>query len=100
MGLYPRALIRNFSEYLGAGVLGGVSHLHHLVSVSADRPEASYVDGPIYTAAPARDYECTRCGAVRRVGRGARFRTVAELKASGCGGDCESTSFRPRARAR
>jgi predicted methyltransferase len=100
MGLYPRALIRNFSEYLGAGVLGGVSHLHHLVSASAsaDRPEAAYVGGPIYTAAPARDYECTRCGAVRRVGRGARFPSVAELKASGCGDGCESTSFRPRTR--
>jgi predicted methyltransferase len=98
MGLYPRAVVRNFSEYLGAGVLGGVSHLHHLDSASADKPEAAYVDGPIYTAAPARDYECTRCGAVRRVGRGARFRTVAELKASGCGDGCDSTSFRPRTR--
>jgi hypothetical protein len=98
MGLYPRALIRNFSEYLGAGVLGGVSHLHHLVAVAGERPDAAYVDGPIYTGAPARDYECTRCGAVRRVGRGARFRTVAELKESGCGDGCGSTSFRPRAR--
>jgi predicted methyltransferase len=100
MGLYPRALIRNFSEYLGAGVLGGVSHLHHLVAASPDRPAAQHVDGPIYTAAPARDYECTRCGAVRRVGRGARFRSIAELKASGCGDGCSSTSFRPRSRTR
>ena len=102
MGLYPRALHRNFSEYLGAGVLGGVSHLHHLVAVAAagERPEQAYVDGPIYTGAPARDYECTRCGALRRVGRGARFRSVAELKANGCGDGCESTSFRPRSRTR
>jgi predicted methyltransferase len=103
MGLYPRALMRNFSEYLGAGVLGGVSHLHHLVSGSGERSVApSVVSGPIYTgdARPAaRDYECTRCGAVRRVGRGERFSTVAELKASGCGGGCSSTSFRPRARS-
>jgi hypothetical protein len=84
-------------------VLGGVSHLHHLVAGSGERPAPfAAVPGPIYTgdaAPPARDYECTRCGAVRRVGRGARFRTVGELKASGCGGDCSSTSFRPRARS-
>jgi predicted methyltransferase len=104
MGLYPRALIRNFNEYVGAGVLGGVSHLHHLVTGDAMCPAAAgTVSGPIYTgeaARPARDYECTRCGAVRRVGRGARWTTVAELKASGCGGGCGSTSFRPRARPR
>jgi predicted methyltransferase len=104
LGLYPRALHRNFNEYVGAGVLGGVSHLHHLVTGDAVRPAAGgTVTGPIYTreAGPvARDYECKRCGAVRRVGRGARWATVAELKASGCGGGCGSTSFRPRARAR
>jgi hypothetical protein len=105
MGLYPRAVVRAFSEYLGAGVLGGVSNLHHLVTGSAERPapDASLGSGPIYTGdsgPAARDYECTRCGAVRRVGRGARWRDVAELKASGCGGGCESTSFRPRARPR
>jgi predicted methyltransferase len=104
MGLYPRSVVRNFNEYVGAGVLGGVSHLHHLVAGSGERPApAASTPGPIYTgdaAPPARDYECTRCGAVRRVGRGARFATVADLKASGCGGGCESTSFRPRARAR
>jgi predicted methyltransferase len=103
-GLYPRALIRNFNEYVGAGVLGGVSHLHHLVTGDAVRPPAgATMTGPIYTGEagrPVRDYECTRCGAVRRVGRGARWATVAQLKASGCGGGCGSTSFRPRARAR
>jgi N4-bis(aminopropyl)spermidine synthase len=103
LGLYPRAVIRNFSEYVGAGVLGGVSHLHHLVLGSEARPASSASEpGPIYTAdarPPARDYECTRCGAVRRVGRGARWRTVADLKAAGCGDGCTSTSFRPRARA-
>lgn len=101
LGLYPRAVLRNFNEYLGAGVLGSVSHLHHLVAGAAERPAAAgRVGGPIYTGAPARDYECTRCGAVRRVGRGARFTTVAELKRSGCGGGCESTSFRPLALSR
>jgi predicted methyltransferase len=104
MGLYPRALHRNFNEYLGAGVLGGVSHLHHLVAGDSARPAAASVaSGPIYTGEvgpAARDYECTQCGAVRRVGRGARWRTVADLKASGCGDGCGSTSFRPRARAR
>lgn len=102
LGLYPRAVIRNFSEYLGAGVLGGVSHLHHLVLGSEARPASASESGPIYTgdAGPAaRDYECTRCGAVRRVGRGARWPTVVDLKADGCGGGCTSTSFRPRARA-
>lgn len=100
MGLYPRALQRNFSEYVGAGVLGGVSHLHHLVAAGSERAAASsYFDGPIYTGAPARDYECTTCGAVHRVGRGGRFRDVAELKQSGCGDGCAGTSFRPRARA-
>lgn len=104
LGLYPRALVRNFNEYLGAGVLGGVSHLHHLVTGgAAGVAGVGAFDGPIYTGearVAAREYECTECGAVRRVGRGSRWSTVAELKAAGCDGGCRSTSFRPRARVR
>jgi predicted methyltransferase len=50
MGLTVRGLRRNFNEYLGAGVLGGVSHLYHLATTSELRPtlEGRY-DGPLYT---------------------------------------------------
>jgi predicted methyltransferase len=50
LGLTVRELRRNFNEYLGAGVLGGVSHLYHLATTSELRPvvEGTY-DGLMYT---------------------------------------------------
>jgi predicted methyltransferase len=44
-GLEIRSLTRDFNDYVGAGVLGGTSHLYHLTMPARDRPPA----GPLYT---------------------------------------------------
>jgi predicted methyltransferase len=55
LGLAIRSLVRDFNEYVGAGVLGGTSHLYHLVATSELRPVvAGRFDGPFYTAAARR----------------------------------------------
>jgi N4-bis(aminopropyl)spermidine synthase len=51
MGFAVRRLVRDFNEYVGAGVLGGTSHLYHLAATSELRPlVAGRFDGPLYTA--------------------------------------------------
>jgi len=51
MGLAIRGLARDFNEYVGAGVLGGTSHLYHLVADGSARPTVRGVfRGPLYTA--------------------------------------------------
>jgi predicted methyltransferase len=51
MGFVIQRLVRDFNEYVGAGVLGGTSHLYHLLATSELRP---CVPGPfagaLYTA--------------------------------------------------
>lgn len=42
LGLEIRSLTRDFNDYVGAGALGGTSHLYHLAPASSD-------DGPLYT---------------------------------------------------
>jgi len=50
-GFVVRSLVRDFNEYVGAGVLGGTSHLYHLVATRALRPLLhGRFDGPLYTA--------------------------------------------------
>jgi N4-bis(aminopropyl)spermidine synthase len=50
MGLSIRSLVRDFNEYVGAGVLGGTSHLYHLTATSDVRPlVVGRYDGPLYT---------------------------------------------------
>jgi predicted methyltransferase len=50
MGFVTKRLVRNFNEYVGAGTLGGVSHLYHLVGTPAVRPLVrGRYDGPLYT---------------------------------------------------
>jgi len=50
-GFVIRRLVRDFNEYVGAGVLGGTSHLYHLTATGDLRPlVASRFDGPLYTA--------------------------------------------------
>jgi predicted methyltransferase len=50
-GFAIRGLARDFNEYVGAGVLGGTSHLYHLTATSELRPlVAGRFDGPLYTA--------------------------------------------------
>jgi predicted methyltransferase len=50
-GFAIRSLVRDFNEYVGAGVLGGTSHLYHLSATEELRPVVRdrYV-GPLYTA--------------------------------------------------
>jgi predicted methyltransferase len=50
-GFAIRELVRDFNSYLGAGVLGGTSHLYHLSATSELRPLVTgRYGGPIYTA--------------------------------------------------
>jgi predicted methyltransferase len=49
LGLEIRSLRRDFNDYVGAGVLGGTSHLYHL----APAREAAD-DGALYTGARVR----------------------------------------------
>ncbi len=49
LGLEIRALTRDFNEYVGAGVLGGTSHLYHLAV-----PTKAEADAGVYTAARSR----------------------------------------------
>lgn len=50
-GFSIRSLHRDFNEYVGAGVLGGSSHLYHLAATAAlDPPVAGAFAGPLYTA--------------------------------------------------
>jgi predicted methyltransferase len=101
MGLAVRALVPGFNSYAGAGILGGTSHLYHLRTTADSRPAASgRYAGPLYTAdaraAVTRPYRCAGCGAVHQVGPGARWPTIAVLKADGCP-DCGGTVLRPMA---
>jgi N4-bis(aminopropyl)spermidine synthase len=100
-GLAVRSLTPNFNEYVGAGVIGGTSHLYHLRSTAAAQPliTGAY-DGALYTAdgraGVLRPYRCAGCHAVREVGPGSRWPRIAALQEAGCP-DCGATTFRPMA---
>jgi predicted methyltransferase len=99
MGLAIRGLWPGFNEYLGAGILGGRSHLYHLRSTGATRPlvEGDFT-GPLYTAQTraiaARPYRCAGCRSVHQVGPGGRWPRIAVLQEAGCP-ECGGTRFRP-----
>jgi N4-bis(aminopropyl)spermidine synthase len=99
MGLAVRSLTPNFNEYVGAGVLGGTSHLYHLRSTAAARPLITGAhEGPLYTAdsraAALRPYRCAGCAAVHEVGPGSQWPRIAALQEAGCPA-CGGTVFRP-----
>jgi len=99
MGLTVRGLWPGFNEYLGAGVLAGVSHLYHLRSTAAARPVIDGdFSGPLYTAqtraAATRPYRCVRCRTVHQVGPGGRWPRIAALQAARCP-ECAGEVFRP-----
>jgi len=51
LGFSIRGLTRDFNEYVGAGVLGGTSHLYHLAATSELQPLVrGRYDGPLYTS--------------------------------------------------
>jgi hypothetical protein len=56
MGFVIRRLERDFNEYVGAGALGGASHLYHLAATPELRPlVAGRFAGPLYTAEVGTD---------------------------------------------
>jgi predicted methyltransferase len=99
MGLAVRSLTPNFNEYIGAGILGGTSHLYHLRrTVTAAPLVTGAYDGPLYTAdgrsVTLRPYRCAGCAVVQEVGPGSRWPRIAALQEAGCP-DCGGTTFRP-----
>jgi predicted methyltransferase len=100
MGLVTRRLARNFNEYHGSDSVAGVSHLYHLTSTGVTHPLiGDRYRGSLYTGdgRRARRYRCVSCGAIETVGPDERWKTVSELKATGCP-RCKATVFRPRPR--
>lgn len=99
MGLAARSLVPGFNSYTGAGILAGTSNLYHLRTTAGSQPliTGSYT-GQLYSAqaraAVTRPYRCVACGAVHRVGPGARWTVIADLKAAGCP-ECGGTVLRP-----
>jgi predicted methyltransferase len=90
MGLVIEQLVPNFSEYVGAGVLAGVSDLYVLNMTEGATPliTEEYA-GPIYTGQvrpTLRMYACTNCGSQVTVGgeAGGQFATIEKLKEAGC----------------
>ncbi len=114
LGLVTRSLTPNFNSYLGAGIIGGTSHLYHLRTSEATAAlvPGAYA-GPLYTADTRteqnRPYRCAGCGAVHLVGRVAlgpddeaagaapAWAQVRDLQAAGCPA-CGGVTFRPMAR--
>ena len=74
LGLEIRALTRDFNDYVGAGVLGGTSHLYHLAATAATQPiVGGRYDEPIYTGEHTPDPVKPRAvRATRPDGRAAR----------------------------
>jgi predicted methyltransferase len=101
MALAIRSVEPGFNTYLGAGILGGTSHLYHLRSTSATRPAVpGRQHGPLYTAdyrtVRLRPYRCASCRAVHQVGPGGPWARIAALQAAGCP-QCGGGTFRPMA---
>jgi predicted methyltransferase len=101
MGFTVRRLLRNFNEYLGAGVLGGTSHLYQLATTSELRPLVEGVyEGQLYTGdfrEPVRSYRCKQCGSIEQVGRGESWASVGALRRARCP-RCRGRTFVPLAR--
>lgn len=99
LGLVAQATHRGFNEYHGAGVIGGRSNLHYLVTTGRTTAGvATRYAGPLYTAdkrGADRMYRCLDCGAQRPVGPGAQWTTIGALKQAGCP-DCGGHRFQPR----
>ena len=98
MGFAVHRLVRNFNEYLGAGVLSGASHLYHLVGGSGVAPTVSGdFEGALYTGdlrRAGRSYHCQACAARLLVGAGERWATIRDLQRQGCP-RCGGSVFSP-----
>jgi len=105
MCIVIQQIVPNFNEYVGAGVLAGVSDLYVLAVTEVASPliEGDY-EGPIYTGQvrpTLRTYVCTNCGTQVTVGgeAGGRFATIEKLKEAGCP-TCGEHTFRLVSRRR
>jgi N4-bis(aminopropyl)spermidine synthase len=99
MGLVIEQIVPNFNEYVGAGVLAGVSDLYVLSVTEGATPliEDEFA-GPIYTGQvrpTLRTYACTNCGTELTVGgeAGGQYPTIEALKEAGCP-SCGGHNFR------
>jgi hypothetical protein len=101
MGLVVAGLLPNFNVYQGASLLGGTSHLMHLVATEGTLPlfTGAY-DENIYTGQKnpvLRVYRCMGCGRTYKLGLGQAYPTIEKLKSVGCEA-CGSKSFELAAR--
>ncbi|MGW1778747.1 GNAT family N-acetyltransferase [Streptomyces sp. NPDC002143] len=98
LGLVTNGYIRNFNEYEGSGILGGVGFFQHLLTTTSTAPShQGEFSGPLYTGdkrTRQREYTCVACDARVRVGPGARWTSVAALREDGCP-TCGKGPFRP-----
>ncbi|WP_327315140.1 GNAT family N-acetyltransferase [Streptomyces sp. NBC_01235] len=98
LGLVTNGYIRNFNEYEGSGILGGVGFFQHLLTTTSTAPShEGEFSGPLYTGdkrTRRREYTCVACAAKIHVGPGARWTSVAALRADGCP-SCGKGPFRP-----
>ncbi|MEU1188975.1 GNAT family N-acetyltransferase [Streptomyces sp. NPDC005859] len=98
LGLITNGYIRNFNEYEGSGILGGVGFFQHLLTTTSTAPShEGEFSGPLYTGdkrTRQREYTCVACDARLRVGPGARWTSVAALREDGCP-SCGKGPFRP-----
>ncbi|MER5430595.1 GNAT family N-acetyltransferase [Streptomyces sp. NPDC002588] len=97
LGLVTNGYIRNFNEYEGSGILGGVGFFQHLLTTSSTASAQGDYSGPLYTGdkrTRQREYTCAACGRTVPVGPGARWTSVAALRADGCP-HCGKGPFRP-----
>jgi predicted methyltransferase len=99
MGLVIEQLIPNFNQYVGAGVLAGVSDMYLLSVTQHTEPlvEGEFT-GPLYTGQSnptLRMYVCTECNTQVAVGgeAGGQYSTLEELKGQGCP-NCGAHTFR------
>ena len=87
MGLFIRELIPRFNRYEGAEMFANTTFIAKLETTDEAHPLISgRFDGKIYTgeASPKlRLYKC-RCGHTMSVGVNGDFRTIEDLKSSGC----------------
>ncbi|WP_406008866.1 GNAT family N-acetyltransferase [Streptomyces sp. NBC_00637] len=98
LGLVTNGFVRNFNEYEGSGILGGVGFFQHLLTTTSTAPShEGEFSGPLYTGdkrTRQREYTCVACDARLRVGPGARWTAVAALREEGCP-HCGKGPFRP-----
>ncbi|OQR65061.1 putative methyltransferase [Streptomyces maremycinicus] len=98
LGLVTNGFVRNFNEYEGSGILGGVGFFQHLLTTTSTAPShEGEFSGPLYTGdkrTRQREYTCVACDARFRVGPGARWTAVAALREEGCP-NCGKGPFRP-----